>query len=389
MFPLSGRLCHVAGGWVPNAVVRVSRFTALRSSRGDQSQPGAGAGPAVTTPVGSEGSRRIRVLAALLRVLQIGPALILILLGLVVWSLSPDFLSTANVQDILLQSSVVAILAMGELIVIITGGIDLSISAVMALATVIGWSAYQTRLLHGGAFVIILMIGVGLVAGLTNGLIYVKGRVPHPFIVTLATLSVATGLALTISKGKAETGMPNAINVLGNGYLGSVPVPAIVLLVVAVAAWWITRKTRWGRWIYATGGNVDAAKRVGIPVGRIQISVYVISGLAAGIGAVLTAGSIGGASATLAEDPVTLLNAIAGVIIGGASLFGGRGSVWNAIIGSLTIGVIENGLALQNVSPFAESIFVGVTILVAVEFDVVRSTVERRIRALRANAAAA
>jgi ribose transport system permease protein len=162
-----------------------------------------------------------------------------------------------------------------------------------------------------------------------------------------------------------------------------------VLLVVAVAAWWITRQTRWGRWIYATGGNVDAAKRVGIPVGRIQISVYVISGLAAGIGAVLTAGSIGGASATLAEDPVTLLNAIAGVIIGGASLFGGRGSVWNAIIGSLTIGVIENGLALQNVSPFAESIFVGVTILVAVEFDVVRSTVERRIRALRANAAAA
>jgi ribose transport system permease protein len=238
-------------------------------------------------------------------------------------------------------------------------------------------------------YVIGAMIAVGLVVGLVNGLIYVKGRVPHPFIATLATLSIATGLALTISKGQAESGMPPVVNTLGNGFVGVIPVPAIVLLVVAVAAWWLTRNTRWGRWIYATGGNSEAAKRVGIPVGKVLISVYVISGLAAGIGGVLTAGSIDGGSATLAEDPVTLLNAIAGVIIGGASLFGGRGSVWNAIIGALTIGVIENGLALENVSPFAESIFVGVTILVAVELDVLRSILERRIRTLQANLAAA
>jgi ribose transport system permease protein len=343
----------------------------------------------MATPAGAEGARRIRILASLLRVLQIGPALILILLALVVWSLKSTFLSTANIQDILIQSSVVAILAMGELIVIVTGGIDLSVSASMAFATVIGWSVFQTRLFHGGAYVVGSMVGVGLLVGLANGLIYVKGKVPHPFIVTLATLSVASGLALTISKGQAESGMPSVVNTLGNGFVGVVPVPAIVLLVVAVAAWWITRNTRWGRWIYATGGNPEAAKRVGIPVGRVLISVYAISGLAAGIGAVLTAGSIDGASATLAEDPVTLLNAIAGVIIGGASLFGGRGSVWNAIIGALTIGVIENGLALQNVSPFAESIFVGATILVAVELDVLRSVLERRIRTLQANLAAA
>jgi ribose transport system permease protein len=229
------------------------------------------------------------------------------------------------------------------------------------------------------------MIGVGLAVGLANGLIYVKGRVPHPFIVTLATLSVATGAALTISKGQAETGMPSVVNTIGNGFIGKIPVPAVVLLIVAVAAWWVMRKTQWGRWIYATGGNPEAAKRVGIPVGRVLISVYAISGLAAGIGAVLTAGSIDGASATLAEDPVTLLNAIAGVIIGGASLFGGRGSVWNAIVGALTIGVIENGLALLNVSPFAESVFVGATILLAVELDVLRSILERRIRTLQAN----
>ena len=371
----------------------MSRFTSLRISR--DSRPRAAAGklsPGIglpTAPASADGARRIRVLASLLQILQIGPALILIVLSLVVWSLNSAFFSTANIQDILIQSSVVAILAMGELIVIITGGIDLSVSATMALATVVGWSLFQTRLFHGGAYIVGIMVAVGLVIGLANGLIYVKGRVPHPFIVTLATLSVASGLALTISKGQAESGMPSVVNTLGNGFVGVVPVPAIVLLVVAVAAWWITRNTRWGRWIYATGGNPEAAKRVGIPVGKVLISVYVISGLAAGIGAVLTAGSIDGGSATLAEDPVTLLNAIAGVIIGGASFFGGRGNVWNAIIGALTIGVIENGLALQNVSPFAESIFVGATILVAVELDVLRSVLERRIRTLRANLAAA
>jgi ribose transport system permease protein len=365
----------------------------LRTNRAGRSRAAAaglspGIGPPAT-PVSADGTRRIRVLASLLQVLQIGPALILIVLSLVVWSLNSAFFSTANIQDILIQSSVVAILAMGELIVIITGGIDLSVSATMALATVIGWSLYQTRLFHGGAYVVGSMVLVGLVVGLANGLIYVKGRVPHPFIVTLATLSVASGLALTISKGQAESGMPSVVNSLGNGYVGVVPVPAIVLLVVAVVAWWLTRNTRWGRWIYATGGNPEAAKRVGMPVGKVLISVYVISGLAAGIAAILTAGSIDGGSATLAEDPVTLLNAIAGVIIGGASFFGGRGNVWNAIIGALTIGVIENGLALENVSPFAESIFVGATILVAVELDVLRSVLERRIRTLRANLAAA
>jgi ribose transport system permease protein len=333
----------------------------------------------------ADGAGRIRILGKVLTVLRIGPALILILLGLVIWILKPDFLSTTNIQNILIQSSVVAILAMGELVVIVTGGIDLSVGASMGLATVLGWSAYQTHALRNGALVIAVMIGVGLTVGLANGLIYVKGRVPHPFIVTLATLSVATGAALTIAKGQAETGMPSVVNTIGNGFIGKIPVPAVVLLVVAVAAWWVMRKTQWGRWIYATGGNPEAAKRVGIPVGRVLISVYAISGLAAGIGAVLTAGSIDGASATLAEDPVTLLNAIAGVIIGGASLFGGRGSVWNAIVGALTIGVIENGLALLNVSPFAESVFVGATILLAVELDVLRSILERRIRTLQAN----
>jgi ribose transport system permease protein len=232
------------------------------------------------------------------------------------------------------------------------------------------------------------MLASGLVVGVANGLIYIKGKVPHPFIVTLATLSLAQGAALALSKGEPGTGMPPIVNTLGNGFAGPVPVPAIVLGVVAVVAWWLTRRTQWGRWIYGTGGNGEAAKRMGIPVGGVLISVYVICGLTAGIGAILTAGSIDGSSPTLGEDPVTLLNAIAGVIIGGASFFGGRGSVWNAIVGALILGVIEDGLGLLNISPFDESIFVGLTILAAVELDVVRSHLERRIRTYQTNLAA-
>jgi ribose transport system permease protein len=334
-------------------------------------------------------SVQARLMSRLLLVLETGPVLILVILSLVLWRVEPTFTTKSNIQNILIQTSVVGVLAVGELIVILTGGIDLSVGTGMALATVVGSFAYRSHLFHSGGLVIVVMVLVGVALGTTNGLIYIFGRIPHPFIVTLGTLSVAEGLGLTLSKGQPLTGMPPIVNTLGNGFLGPVPVPVLVLLGVALVGSWLTKTTQWGRWIYATGGNVDSARRVGIPVSRVLISVYVVSGLMAGVGAVLTAGSIDGASATLGEDPVTLLNSIAGVIIGGASLFGGRGSVWNAIVGALTIGVIENGLALLNISPFAESIFVGATILVAVELDVVRANVERRVRALRANQAIA
>lgn len=340
-----------------------------------------------TTLAARSGKIPARLLARMLRILQMGPVLILLSLCVVMWRLEPTFTTKSNIQNILIQISVVGVLAVGELIVIVTGGIDLSLGAGMALATVVGSFAFQSRLFHSGVLVIASMVLVGIALGAANGLIYIFGRIPHPFIVTLGTLSVAEGLGLTLSKGQPLSGMAPIVSTLGNGFIGPVPVPVLVLFGVALSGSWLTQTTQWGRWIYATGGNSDSAKRVGIPVARVLISVYVISGLTAGIGAVLTAGSIDGGSATLGEDPVTLLNSIAGVIIGGASLFGGRGSVWNAIVGALTIGVIENGLALLNISPFAESMFVGATILVAVELDVLRANVERRVRTLTSNQA--
>lgn len=332
-------------------------------------------------------SVRTRVLANVLRGLELGPVLILLALCLIMWRLEPVFFTITNIQNVVIQSSVVAILAIGSLIVILTGGIDLSIGSAMALATVIGAFAFRSEYFSSGVAVVATMALVGLVVGLFNGLVYVVGRVPHPFIVTLATLSVAQGLGLILSKGQLLSGMPSIVTTLGNGYIGVVPVPAIVVAVIATVAWIFTRWTQWGRWVYATGGNAEAAKRMSIPVPRVLISTYALSGIAAGTSAVLTAGSIQGGSATLGQGVGGLFDAIAAVIIGGASIAGGRGSVGNCIVGALMIGVIRNGLALLNMSPFAEGILVGATILIAVELDVIRVYVEHRIRTIHSNEA--
>lgn len=328
---------------------------------------------------------RTRLLENTLRTLQAGPVLILLILCLVMWRLSPVFLSSSNLQNILVQSSVVAILAIGSLTVILTGGIDLSIGSALALATVVGAMAYQGGTLTSGPAVVAVMVLVGLALGLINGLIYVKGRVPHPLIVTLATLSIAQGLGLVLSKGQLLSGIPSLVSTLGNGFVGWIPVPALVVAVVASVAWIFTRWTQWGRWIYATGGSTEAARRMSIPVSRVVISAYAVSGVTAGLAAILTAGSIGGGSATLAQGVGGLFDAIAAVVIGGASISGGRGKVGNCIVGALMIGVIRNGLALLNFSPFAEGVLVGITILLAVELDVLRRYVERRIRTLQTN----
>jgi ribose transport system permease protein len=295
------------------------------------------------------------------------------------------FLSPINLQNVLLQSSAVAILAIGSLIVIVTGGIDLSIGSTMALATVIGWLAYQQVGDGGGILVVLTMIALGLVVGLVNGLIYVFGRIPHPFIVTLAMLSIAQSIGTVITHGQPFPGMPPLVNDLGRGFLGPIPMSAIVVAIVAVLVHLFLKRTQWGRWIFAVGGDTEAAKRMSIPVPRVLVSTYALCGALAGLAGVLLAGNISGASATVGQSAGGLLDAIAAVIIGGASILGGRGSVWNCLIGALLLGVIRNGLALVGASPFLQGLLVGATILVAVQLDVVRTMVERRIRTIQAN----
>ncbi|MGC2241202.1 MAG: ABC transporter permease [Acidimicrobiia bacterium] len=323
-----------------------------------------------------EGSLKVALL-----MLRAGPLLILIALIVVISLLVPVFLTTRNIGNVLAQTAVISVLSLGQLLVIITRGIDLSVGSVLALATVVGAVVFQA----GGSsiLVIALMLGTGLVVGLFNGVLFVKGQIPHPFIVTLATLTLARGLALWLSDGRPIQGMPPIIrSVGGDSILGWLPISTFVVVAVVFAVWMLLHRVVWGRWIYAVGGNPEAARRTAIPTSAILISVYAFSGLAAGIAGILTAGRTNAGAPTFGN--LAELDAIAAVIIGGASFLGGRGKVGHAIVGAIMIGVIRNAMNLANLDAFFQLIVLGVVILVAVESDVLRGRLEDRLRLMQA-----
>jgi ribose transport system permease protein len=312
--------------------------------------------------------------------IQIGPGLMLIAVVIVVASLSPVFLTPRNVGNVLSQSAVIAVLALAQLLVIITRGIDLSVGSTLALSAVVGAIVFDST--PNGPLVIVAMLATGTIVGALNGLVYVYGRLPHPFIVTLATLSIARGLALWLSGGQPLQGMPPIVQEIGGGSLGWFPLSAFLVGGLALLGLLLTTRMVWGRWIYAVGGNPDGARRAAVPVRRVVVSVYVLSGLAAGIGAIITSGRLNGGSPTFGE--LAELDTIAAVVIGGASFLGGRGTIGNALVGALMIGVIRNGMNLLNVDAFLQPIVIGLVIVLAVELDVIRGHFERRLRTLQA-----
>nr|WP_245442202.1 ABC transporter permease [Mesorhizobium hawassense] len=319
-------------------------------------------------------------LSILLSILNFGPSLILLLLIAMLSLTSPYFLTPRNISNILAQTAVISVVAMGQQLVILTRGIDLSVGSNLALASVLGALSF-----HAGApaaLVIAVMIVSGAAVGAVNGGFYVFGRLPHPFIITLATLSIAKGLALQLAEGRAIPGMPPEISALGTDALGGLPGSVFVVLAVAAAFFVVTRTMVWGRWIYAVGGRPDAALRMGIPVSWVLVSTYVVSGTCAGIGAVILAGRTDAGSPLFGN--LLELDTIAAVIIGGASFLGGRGHLGNALIGALMIGVIRNALNLLNVNIFFQLIVIGVVIVIAVEGDVLRNRLEGRVRVLQA-----
>jgi ribose transport system permease protein len=229
--------------------------------------------------------------------------------------------------------------------------------------------------------VVLVMLGCGMAVGAVNGAAFVWGRLPHPFIVTLATLSIARGLALWLSGGQPKRGMPEIIQTVGGGSIGWLPYSTLLVGALALAVLLLTSRLVWGRWIYAVGGNQEGARRAAIPVNGVLVSVYVISGLAAGVAATITAGRLNAGSPTFGE--LAELDAIAAVVIGGASFLGGRGNVGNALVGALMIGVIRNAMNLLNVDAFIQPIVIGVVILLAVELDVLRGSIERRFQIMQ------
>lgn len=318
--------------------------------------------------------RSERATACGLRALQAGPVLILAVLVVVMGLLSPYFLTSRNVANVGFQASFVAVLALGQLLVIITRGIDLSVGSTVGLAGVVAaaWAG------SSGAGSLALFVAVGLGVGAANAAVLVYGRVPNPFIVTLGTLGIARGLALVLSDGETRTGLPPVVSTLGSDTVAGVPVPVLVVAALALAIGVVLGRTQWGRWIYAVGGNPEAARRAGIPADGVLISVYVLCGLLAGIAAILVAGRTDSASPQAGQ--LLELDAITAVIIGGASFYGGRGRVVNVLAGALIIGVIRNGLDLLGVSPFWQLIAVGVLVIVSLELDVLRGRLEQRLR---------
>jgi ribose transport system permease protein len=312
--------------------------------------------------------------------LRAGPFLILAILILVISLVVPAFLTTRNIGNVLAQTAVISVLSLGQLLVIITRGIDLSVGATLALATVSGALVFR----GGGSTVAVVavMIGAGLIVGLVNGVLLVKGRIPHPFIVTLATMTLARGVALWLSDGRPIQKMPTVVQVIGGDSLGWLPISTFVVITVGFAVWMLLNRVVWGRWIYAVGGNPEAARRTAIPTNAILISVYGFSGLAAGIAGFLTAGRTNAGAPTFGE--LAELDAIAAVIIGGASFLGGRGKVSHALIGAMMIGVIRNAMNLANLPAFFQLIVVGLVILAAVESDVLRGRLENRLRLMQA-----
>lgn len=316
-----------------------------------------------------------------LRLLSLGPLLILVLLIAVFSLLAPRFLSPGNIGNIMAQTAVIAIVAMGQHLVILTRGIDLSVGANLALATVIGGLVF--RVTDGAAPVMLAMVLSGAAVGAINGFVYVFGRLPHPFIITLAMLSICRGLALELAIGHTTMrGMPDAIAAIGGGTTLGIPNSFFVVFGVAALVLLMARAMVWGRWIYAVGGKPEAAVQMGIPIKAVLVSTYIIAGVCAGIGAVVLAGRTEAASPLYGN--LLELDTIAAVIIGGASFLGGRGHIGHALIGAVMIGVIRNALNLLNVDAFFQMIAIGLIIVVAVEADVLRNHLEARVRVMQA-----
>ncbi|CAM3700272.1 ABC transporter permease [Isoptericola cucumis] len=313
-----------------------------------------------TRPTGRGHSRVGRFLA------ENGALVGLVVLCVALFVATPDFLTGNNLLNIGVQASTIAVLAFGMTFVIVAGGIDLSVGSVAALAAMISAWSYASAGMPGWLSVV-AGLATGALTGAVSGMAVAYGRLPS-FIATLAMLSVARGLTLVVSDGR-PIATASEVSFLGSTVLG-VPVPILVLLVAGLVASLILNRTVVGREMYAVGGNVEAARLSGIRVRRVLVTVFTLSGLYAGLAGMLLAGRL--TSAQPQAGAGYELDAIAAVVIGGASLAGGVGRVSGTLVGALILAVIRNGLNLMNVSSFWQQVVIGVVIAVAVGIDVLR-----------------
>jgi ribose transport system permease protein len=293
----------------------------------------------------------------------------LVIICIVLSFASPEFLTTSTLTNIMVQVSVVGIAAVGGTFVIITSGIDLSVGSLVALtgmvaATLMAGSTPDALGLGLVGLVIALAVGAGV--GALNGFAVAWMRLV-PFIVTLAMMAMARGLTLAISDGRTKFDFPNAFTVFGAKSIAGLPMPMLVMLVVFVIGHVLLRKTTFGHQVFAVGGNREAARLAGIPVQRVMFLTYTLAGLTAAIAGIVLAGRLNSALPSAANG--LELQVIAGIVIGGTSLAGGRGSIVGTFIGVVLIGVINVGLSLLGVNPFWTQFIQGGVIFAAVMLD--------------------
>ena len=308
---------------------------------------------------------------------RFAPLIFLILLMAVFAIAEPRFMSQVNLFNIARQVSVTGLLAIGMTFVILTAGIDLSIGSLLAFAGLVAAAVAKGGLSdrftvgddtigYGWPLAALAAIAVGMAGGLIQGLAITKLKVP-PFVVTLGGMSVFRGAALLFAAGGPISGFDKGFAWWGQGKIGPVPVPVILFLICAITAHIVLRYARFGRRVYAVGGNPEAARLSGLNVNRIIASVYVIMGFFAGLCAFVLSARLNSAEAVAGTGYE--LTVIASVVIGGTSLFGGVGTIFGTVIGSLLIGVLLNGLVILNVSSYIQQIIIGVIIVLAVSFD--------------------
>jgi ribose/xylose/arabinose/galactoside ABC-type transport system permease subunit len=311
---------------------------------------------------------------------RFAPLIFLVVLMAVFWVLNPRFVMPLNLFNIMLQVSIYGLLAIGMTFVILTAGIDLSVGSLLAMCGLVAAAVSkgglsnrftvgegQDALSYPWYLAALAAIAVGLVAGFVQGTAITRLKVP-PFVVTLGGMSVFRGAALLFAGGGPISGFDPEFVWWGQARIGGqVPVPVVIFLVFAILAHIVLRYTRYGRQVYAVGGNPEAARLSGLNVRAVTTSVYVIMGFFCGLGAFVLSARLNSAEAIAGMGYE--LTVIASVVIGGTSLFGGSGTIFGTVVGTILIGVLLNGLQLNNVSSYVQQIIIGLIIVLAVAFD--------------------
>jgi ribose/xylose/arabinose/galactoside ABC-type transport system permease subunit len=304
-----------------------------------------------------------------------GVPMALLVIVLFFTSQSPAFMTDSNIMNILRQSSVLAIAAIGATLVLIAAGIDISQGAIMALAGIISVVCVQTIGIPDAPAILLALLAAALV-GFANGVLAEYVRIPA-FIATLGTALVVRGVGFVYTEGRSigfgrgEAATGEFIQWLGKGFLGPVPVPVVLMVVLYLVAWVVMQRSTWGMHTYAIGSSERAARVAGLKVTRHRIQVYILAGVLSGLAGVILAGRLGSASPSLGAG--VEFDILTAVVLGGTSIYGGKGNIFRTLIGALFLATLTNGLILMNVPTFYQQISVGVVLLLALTLDRLQS----------------